>query len=455
MRGGACEGDDACDGDDFGAGDGAFEGGGDDFGGMDGDAFEGPEPYPLRRAAALAVGFLALVAWALAAGPAQAASANGPCALATTGARHSEGLSAWDAAYPRPLGEVNAAMFFLSFPDHTPDVGTGVLAADHFPATTEFFDRASYGRFRLRPRITRRWYRMPRPSTAYGIARAWSPADRTRYIRDALALVGRGDDLRGVPVVYLVADPDAPGVDSDATKVVSFDQPLRAGGTSLKSVVTVFEHHPPDPNVLAHETNHVFDLPDLYRQPPTAPGGGSAGDAAADSWDAQVGDWDLMGSQFGLAPDLFAWHRWKYGWIDRSQVACVDHPGTRTTRTLTPVETAGGTKLVVVRTSATSALAVEARAQRGNDVTACREGVLLYEVRSDVDTGEGPIRVLDGHPRTGACYGASVRPQLADAPLGAGESYAYRFGPSAHETVDVRVDARTAAGDWRVTVVEP
>lgn len=92
--------------------------------------------------------------------------------------------------------------------------------------------------------------------------------------------------------MYFVADPDAPGVDSDATKVVNLDVPLHADGTDIRRVVTVFEKHPPDRLVLAHETGHVFDLPDLYHRPMDGKG----------DWDTYVGDWDLMGSQFGLAP---------------------------------------------------------------------------------------------------------------------------------------------------------
>lgn len=403
-----------------------------------------PRTHGGRRATALAAGFVALVSWALVAGPAEAASAQGPCALQRTGARHSEGLSTWNGDYRRPLGDIDAVMAFLSFPDHVPDTAPAVLAADHFPGTTDFLARASYGRLRLRPHVVRRWFAMPRPSTAYRIGRDWAPRPRDAYLRDAVAAIGRSVDFRRYPVVYLVADPDAPGVDSDATKVINLVPPLPSGRALIHRLVTVFERHPPDTNVLAHETNHLFDLPDLYFRPATL--------RAAD-WDTRVGDWDLMGSQFALAPDLFAWHRWKYGWIDRAQVVCVDHPGT-TIRVLTPVEVPGGVKLVVVRLDATTALAMEARAARGNDARTCSEGVLLYRVRSDVPTGQGPIRVIDTHPGTAACHGSAVYPPLADAPLETGESYTYRLSSYPHGTVSVRVGPGTPDGGRTVTVVE-
>ncbi len=405
-------------------------------------AHAAPRVYTAHRGTVLAVGFVALVAWSLFAGPAHAASPAGPCAPLRTDVRHSEGV-AWDPGYRRPDGEVNAVMLFLAFPDHRPDQDPAVLAADHFPATTRFFARSSYGRMRLRPRVVPRWFTMPRPSTAYTIHRDWPAAGRDAYLRDAVGVVDRAVDLGAYPVIYLVADPDAPGVDSDATKVINFGRPLRAGHAEVRRVVTVFERHPPDPNVLAHETNHVFDLPDLYHRPTSA--------STAD-WDDLVGDWDLMGSQFALSPDLFAWHKWKYGWIDRSQVTCVEHPGT-VTRSLSPVETPGGVKLVVVRVDATDSIALEARSATGNDVRACVPGVLMYRVRSDVGTGEGPIRVVDAHPRTSACEDTSVHPPLADAPLSDGQTFRYRFGPGPHGALTVHA-ARAAAGAWRVTVTE-
>jgi hypothetical protein len=72
------------------------------------------------------------------------------------------------------------------------------------------------------------WLRMPKPSTAYAIQRDWRAADRAAYLRDALAAADPEVDFSRYDIVYFVADPDAPGVDSDATKVVNLERPLRA-----------------------------------------------------------------------------------------------------------------------------------------------------------------------------------------------------------------------------------
>uniref|UniRef100_UPI0028117BBD M6 family metalloprotease domain-containing protein n=1 Tax=Streptomyces sp. TaxID=1931 RepID=UPI0028117BBD len=335
-----------------------------------------------------------------------------------------------------------AVMVFLSFPDATPLTTPAELAADHFPATSDYFARSSYGRFTLRPHPQATWTPMPRESTAYAIRRDWDPGKRAAYLRDAIAAADETVDFSRYDIVYLVADPDAPGVDSDATKVVNLERPLEVDGAGIERVVTVFERHPPDRNVLAHETGHVFDLPDLYRRPADGKG----------DWDTHVGDWDVMGSQFGLAPDLFAWHKWKLGWLTPAQVTCVQGTEPRVVA-LEPVAaepSAGGsvgTRLAVVRTGRDSALAIEARAATGNDSDTCTEGVLVYRVDGGAASGDGPVEVVDAHPATEACWERSVYPPLADAPLEEGEALTVPGAP-----VRVEVVERTRTGDWTVKI---
>ncbi|GFH33951.1 M6 family metalloprotease domain-containing protein [Streptomyces pacificus] len=406
------------------------------------DSPKGVERSSLRAGAAAFTSLVALAATTFAAGPASADPSPRGCALARTAAHHSLGLDSWNSAYPRPDRAVDAVMVFLSFPDSTPLTTPDDLVADHFPATSDFFRNASYGRFLLRPHPVRRWIRMPRPSTEYRIKRDWDAGLRAAYLRDAVSVVDPLVDFSRYDVIYLVADPDAPGVDSDATKVVNFERATQADGAELKRAVTVFERHPPDRHVLAHETGHVFDLPDLYHRPADGKG----------DWDTHVGDWDVMGSQFGLAPELLGWHKWKLGWLDESQVRCVTGPADRVLE-LEPLAAAPvpgrpeGTRLAVVRTGQHSALAIEARGATGNDRDTCREGVLLYRVRNEQASGAGPVEVIDTHPGSGACWGRSVYPQLADAPLGVGESFTV---PG--ERVRVEVADRARTGAWKIKI---
>ncbi len=397
----------------------------------------------MRSAAAALTSLMALAATSLVAGPAVAKASVAPCALPRSSAHHSLGVDSWNSAYPRPTGRLDAVMVFLSFPDSVPNHDPSELAADHFPATSDFFSRASYGRFRLRPDPQRAWVAMPRSSTKYGISRDWPSGRRSAYLRDAVAASDATVDFSRYDIVYFVADPDAPGVDSDATKVVNFDRPLRADGVSIRRVVTVFERHPPDRNVLAHETGHVFDLPDLYHRPVDGKG----------DWDTYVGDWDVMGSQFGMSPDLFGWHKWKLGWLDDSAVRCVTRSELITLEPIAAAPAPGGslgTRLAVVRTGVGTALAIEARASTGNDGSTCAEGVLLYRVQADTASGGGPVEVVDTHPKTEACWDQSVYPQLADAPMRVGETFTMPGTPGRRTRVEVA--DRTPSGAWTIKI---
>ncbi|MHC3425295.1 M6 family metalloprotease domain-containing protein [Streptomyces sp. DT18] len=396
------------------------------------------------RFGAATTAFLALVSGALVLAPAPALAGlrSGPCVLPRTGVHHSEGLDTWNTAYPRPAGRLDAVLVYLSFPGATPHATPHELSRDYFPATTDFYERASYGRLRLVPHVRPGWVRMPRPASAYAIERDWGDGGRSAYLRDALAAADPGTDFSKYDVVYLVADPDAPGVNSDATKVVNLGTPLHADGTDLRRFVTVFEQHPPDHNVLAHETGHVFDLPDLYRRPADGKG----------DWDTHVGDWDLMGSQFALSPEFFGWHKWKLGWLDSARVACLPAGGDSRVD-LAPLAAPpprgmrGALRLAVVRTGPYRALAIEVRTARGNDATTCAEGVLVYEVRTDTASAQGPVKVYDTHPATEGCASRSVQPGLADAPLGVGETYTV---PG--RDVKITVEAKNPDAEWTVRV---
>ncbi|MFI0164357.1 M6 family metalloprotease domain-containing protein [Streptomyces sp. NPDC017095] len=326
-------------------------------------------------------GLLALTATTV---PAQRAHAvNGstsPCALQGRGTTVDEGQNTDYTQFLDPLGVKNVGVVYVDFPDVA---GAGGVA-DYYNLLTPAADwvwNASYGKTGLSMRpVVNRWIRMPSPSNAYGTS---SPTyqQHTRYVTDALrAAADAGADLARYDLYYIVSTAHSQVSGSHAWYWTP-TQPIVIKGTTIRWAVTFgtdMWHW--GYKVAAHETAHVFGAPDLY--------------AFSGDQHRYVGGWDVMGHIAGAAPQYFGWLSWKFGWTGDGQTVCVWQNRTQNTATLNGVEYVGGTKLLVVKTGATTAYVAEARRKAHNDSGACSSGVVIYKVDTSVTNGQGPIRVV-------------------------------------------------------------
>ena len=105
-----------------------------------------------------------------------------------------------------------------------------------------------------------------------------------------------------------------------------------------------------------------------------------------------VGDFSLMGFIDGSAPGFFAFERWQLSWLDDAQIVC--QTSADQTTTLTPIETQGGIKAVIVPISEGKALVVESRRPVGVDAELVKSGALVYLADTSIYSGEGTITVL-------------------------------------------------------------
>jgi M6 family metalloprotease-like protein len=409
----------------------------------------GPLGRIARLAAIPAVGLLA-VGSTVSVGPRSAAHfappppVARPCALrATPGVAMSEGFPASDnrgpdAEFARTTGKVRALTLLIDFPDAPAPYSAAERYGEFFPAVKQWYTRASYGRLDYQSTPVLRYIRMPRPFSAYGIGRGYGWDAHTEMMRDLLKVADKDIDFRGYDLVNILVTPNAgPPADEAVLSVtwtgasaVTTDE-----GAHLNKVSLIYGHDQSGSRVLSHENGHDFGLPDLY---------------AADDFartDTLAGQWDTMSLDWGLQGDLFAWHKWKLGWLSDSQIHCDTGRG-QATYHLSALETAGGPKAVIIPSSPTTAYVLEARESLGNDRGACREGILAYRVRTDVDSGKGPVTVTDAHPHTSACdFSSGAFNSLNDAPFRPGESFT-----DAAAGLTVKVLARSAAGDWTVQV---
>ncbi|MEU7056761.1 M6 family metalloprotease domain-containing protein [Streptomyces sp. NPDC046197] len=355
----------------------------------------------------------------------------------------SEGIPT-SGGYARSTGTVHALTLMVDFSD-APGQGNALdRLHEFFPQTQEWFRNASYGRLDYRPETPiPRWLRMPKPFKAYGIERGapFDPGYR-RLVQDIVAAADPTVNFRDYDLLNVLMTPNAGPSALDTVLSVTFagntEAPV-ADGVPVANASFVYSRQDDGSGsyartgyrVLPHENGHVFGLPDLYTQE----GGGA------------VGHWDIMSEDWGADNDLLGWHKWKLGWLDPSQVSCAAKPGS-TEYTLTPLEHAGGPKLVFVPLDGRTGYALELRTQEGNDEAVCRPGILIYKVDADVDTGRGPITVYDAHRDSGGCTRSpNVQAELSDAPFAPGEAFT---DPKAAIRIDVT--AADLGGTYKVRV---
>ncbi|KAI1385680.1 M6 metalloprotease [Hypoxylon trugodes] len=288
------------------------------------------------------------------------------------------------------VGTLNAFMIFVDFSDQ-PAIETTQSLHDFFlPAAAEWYTTSSYGALSLNVTAdTSRFYRMPVTAASYKWDRGLTYQVHQKYIQDALDAYGK--TIPPTDVFYVVPTANAAAISFSPTFMG--DVKTRAGTHVAKSSVT-FGYDAYEAwkyLVLNHETGHTMCLPDYYPLDGRATG-------------LFIGGWDLMGLISGPSPDYFAWDKWRLGWLLDEQIDCVAQTGS-TTHTLTPLEKKGGSKAVVIKHNATNVLVAEVRSTSGLDAASCATGVLLYTVSTNVNSGEGPVRVLDATPRSNGCSG--------------------------------------------------
>ncbi|MGW5776907.1 M6 family metalloprotease domain-containing protein [Streptomyces sp. NPDC003863] len=410
-------------------------------------------PVALAATTALSLALLASASSTLpgpapaSAGPVAAAPSGaqlGPCRIATTmGVQMSEGLPT-APGYVRSTGRVRALNLMIDFPDAPGDGPAMGRFREFFPQTADWFRVSSYGRLHYQAEAPiPDWLRMPRPFSSYGIERGspYEPGYRS-LVEDIVKAADARVDFSAYDLVNILVTPNAGPSALDTVLSVTFsgnDDAPYADGVPLANTSFVYSRQDdgsgsfPETGyrVLPHENGHVFGLPDLY----TSDGGGT------------VGHWDIMSEDWGADNDLLGWHKWKLGWLDNDQVSCASTPGTGD-YSLTPLAISGGPKLVFVPLSGTSGYAVEVRSKDGNDEAVCKQGVLVYRVESDVDTGHGPVTVADSDRSSGGCTRrANVHAELSDAPYAPGETFTDRANG-----IRIEVLEEDETGTYRVRI---
>ncbi len=321
-------------------------------------------------------------------------------------------------------GTVNVTVIFVDFPDARATMTPEQAFAKVNPRATEIFKQVSYGLldYKMSPKL--KWFTVGKKSTDYSYR---SFDGQHAYFEEAIKLADATTDFSKTDSTVVISNPDQKGLENGPAVSYFPDSGVVADGRNLYNGAT--SGH--DINNwgaiwLNHEISHSFGLVDLYS-------------ARGNTYETQfefTGEFSYMGlsHEDSQAPELFAWERLVMGWLKENQFYC--QPAGLGTYKITPVETVGGVKAVVIPTGDTTALVVESRRALGLDSKLKKEGLVVYRVNSKNQSGFAPIQVISN-------YKLLEDPRYLKAPLAVGESV----------TVDGFTFKHSAASDGSNTVI--
>ena len=331
------------------------------------------------------------------------------CKLPIADGRGDVSIGGWPRIDERlkSTGGVIATVVMVDFPD-APASMTPTDAFARISPSADVFNEMSYGKlsYTFKPQL--KWYRMSKKSTDY-VAGGWTFIKHRDYIVEAAKLADVDIDFSKTDSLIILANPDSTGIGNSGPAFAA----IRKNGITLdgkyisNGATSAYDLNNWKSIWLNHEVTHTLGLVDLYAFTQSNP---------ANRYDGlrYTGEFSYMGfsSYESNAPSLFAFERWNLGWINDSQIKCLKDA--KSTELISPVQTSGGVKAVIIPISRTKAVVIESRRAIGIDKNIAKSGALVYVVDSSIQSGQGPVRVFPSD--------VSSDPRYLKAPRALGES---------------------------------
>ena len=331
------------------------------------------------------------------------------CKLPIADGRGDVSIGGWPRIDERlkSTGGVIATVVMVDFPD-APASMTPTDAFARISPSADVFNEMSYGKlsYTFKPQL--KWYRMSKKSTDY-VAGGWTFIKHREYITEAAKLADVDIDFSKTDSLIILANPDSTGIGNSGPAFAA----IRKNGITLdgkyisNGATSAYDLNNWKSIWLNHEVTHTLGLVDLYAFTQSNP---------ANRYDGlrYTGEFSYMGfsSYESNAPSLFAFERWNLGWINDSQIKCLKDA--KSTELISPVQTSGGVKAVIIPISRTKAVVIESRRAIGIDKNIAKSGALVYVVDSSIQSGQGPVKVFPSD--------VSSDPRYLKAPRAFGES---------------------------------
>lgn len=310
------------------------------------------------------------------------------CKLPVADGRGDVSIGGWPRIKERlqTTGDVIATVVMVDFSD-APATMTPAEAFARISPSADVFKEVSYGKFNYIFKPQLKWYRMSKKSSDY-VTGGWTFNSHRAYISEAANLADMDVDFSKTDSLIILANPDARGIGNSGPAFAA----IRSNGLTFdgkyisNGATSAYDLNHWKSIWLNHEVTHTLGLVDLYA---------ATRENMSDQYDQFrfTGEFSYMGfsSYESNSPSLFAYERWNLGWLDDSQIKCMSE--SKTTQLITPVETIGGIKAVMVPISKTKAVVIESRRALGIDSKLAKSGALVYVVDSTNQSGLGPVQV--------------------------------------------------------------
>jgi M6 family metalloprotease-like protein len=298
-------------------------------------------------------------------------------------------------------GVIRAIVLFVEFPDALGNDDPLVEGKKYTEEFIKFYSAMSYGKLEFKVDVAPKYFKLKSTTSSYkmNIGRGDDGSGVSRYFQDALEAADPSIDFSPYEVAYVI--PSSTNVEitygpafplpADSNLLRTNEKAFTSGAVGgadsrlrLNSLEWVW---------MAHETGHLFGLEHPWLVQSDSQGRTTIGDTVA-MWDMMLAMWNGFSSF-----EFIAWTRFLIGWIPDNQIACIDakaESGKTFEIDVEPIaRQASGRKMIFVKTSETTGIAIEVRRNEGFDrVSAEHEGTLVYAVDVSKRGNEGMARWL-------------------------------------------------------------